>query len=486
MNNAIIFYIIGWILNIEAALMVLPGICSLIYGEKSGFAFLITIAICLLFGIPLSLRKPKSKVFFAKEGFISVALGWIVLSIMGAIPFFISGQIPSYVDALFEIISGFTTTGSSILTDIEAMDKGMLFWRSFSHWIGGMGVLVFLLAIIPMAGGESIHIMRAESPGPSVEKMVPRMRATALLLYKIYLGMTIVQIVLLLISGMPVFDSLTIALGTAGTGGFAIKNTSIMPYTKFQQAIITIFMFLFGVNFNIYYLLLLRKFKDAIKSEELKWYISIVSISIILIALNTGGAKGFFTSIHDAAFQVSSIISTTGYSTVDFNYWPTFSKIILVILMFTGACAGSTCGGMKISRIVVLLKSVRHEVSTQLHKRSVRILKMDGKKITPENSRSILVFFVAYIMIFAFSLLIVSLDNYEFTTSFTAVAATLNNVGPGLDVIGPMGNFSGFSNLTKFVLMFDMLAGRLEVFPILMLLAVAKNKIMSHKLTLSR
>lgn len=486
MNKSIIFYIIGWILNIEAAFMLLPSICALIYGETSGFAFLITMAICLVIGIPLSLRKPKSKVFFAKEGFIAVALSWIVLSIMGALPFFISGQIPSYVDALFEVISGFTTTGSSILTDVEALDHGMLFWRSFTHWIGGMGVLVFLLAIVPMTGGESIHIMRAESPGPSVEKMVPRMRATALLLYKIYIGMTILQIVLLLIGRMPLFDALTLTFGTAGTGGFGIKNTSIMSYTRYQQTVITIFMFLFGINFNVYYLFLLRKFKDAIKSEELKCYIAIVASAIILISLNIAGAKGFFSNIHDAAFQVSSIITTTGYSTVDFNYWPTFSKVILVTLMFIGACAGSTGGGMKVSRIVLLFKSVKNEISYLMHKRSVKVLKLDGKKVSNDTLRSTNIFFIAYIFIFAVSVLIVSLDNHDFTSSFTAVAATLNNIGPGLEVVGPMGNFSDFSNLSKFVMMFDMLTGRLEIFPMLLLISIIKNKIMSHKLTLSR
>lgn len=486
MNKSIILFIIGWILNIEAAFMLLPSICALIYREKSGFAFLITIAICLLIGIPLSLRKPKSKLFFAKEGFITVALGWIVLSIVGALPFFISGQIPSYVDALFEIISGFTTTGSSILTNIEAMDYGMLFWRSFTHWIGGMGVLVFLLAIVPMAGGETFHFMRAESPGPSVEKLVPRMRTTATLLYKIYLGMTLLQIVLLLIGKMPLFDALTITFGTAGTGGFAIKNTSIMPYSRYHQIVITIFMFLFGINFNIYYLILLRKFKDAFKSEELKWYATIVISAIILISLNIGGADGFFASIHHAAFQVSSVITTTGYATVDFNYWPTFSKAILVILMFIGACAGSTGGGIKVSRIVILFKSFRNELSQQMHKRSVKVLKLDGKKIANETIRSTNIYFVANMFILAVSFLILSLDNHDFTTSFTAAITTLNNIGPGLEVIGPMGNFSDFSYLSKFVMMFNMLVGRLEIFPILLLFSLGKEKIMSRKLTLYR
>lgn len=486
MNKSIIFYIIGWILNIEAALMVLPAICSAIYGEKSGFAFLITIGICLLFGIPLSLRKPKNKVFFAKEGSVTVALSWIAASIMGALPFYISGQIPSYVDALFEIISGLTTTGSSILTNIEAMDKGMLFWRSFTHWIGGMGILVFMLAIIPMAGGESIHFMRAESPGPSVEKMVPRMKTTAMLLYKIYLGMTVLQIILLLIGRMPLFDALTLTFGTAGTGGFAIKNDSIVSYTRYQQTVITIFMFLFGVNFNVYFLILTKKIKDALKSEEFKWYTAIVVTAVILISINIGKSGGFFDAVHHAAFQVSSIITTTGYATVDFNYWPMFSKVILVILMFIGACAGSTGGGIKVSRIVILFKSICHEISNQIHKRSVKIIKFDNKKVPIEISRSIHVHFAVYMFIFFISFLIVALDNLDFTTTFTAVAATLNNVGPGLELVGPMGNFSEFSDLSKLVMMFDMLVGRLEVFPVLILTAIGKNKIMSHKITLTR
>jgi trk system potassium uptake protein TrkH len=460
----------------EAALMSLSGIVAIIYQEKSGFAFLITMALCLVIGIPLVLHKPKSNVFFAKEGFISVAMGWIILSITGALPFFISGEIPSYVDALFEVISGFTTTGSSILSDVEALSYCMLFWRSFTHWIGGMGILVFILAILPMAGGESMHIMRAESPGPSVGKLVPRMRTTAFLLYIIYFGMTILQIVLLLIGGMPFFDSLTITFGTAGTGGFAIKNASIAPYSPYLQNVITIFMFLFGVNFNIYYLILYKKVKVAMKSEELRWYFIIVISAILLISFNIGGFKNFFSSIHHAAFQVSSIITTTGYATFDFNTWPTFSKTILLGLMFIGACAGSTGGGIKVSRIVILFKTLGKEMSYLIHKRSVKVLKIDGKKIEHETMRSINVFFVTYIIIFAVSVLLVSIDNFDFITTFSAVAATLNNVGPGLEVVGPIGNFGEFSYFSKFVMMFDMLAGRLEVFPILLIFAAGTWK----------
>jgi trk system potassium uptake protein TrkH len=418
MNKSIILHIIGWILTLEAALMALPYIVSLVYQEKCGFAFLATMIPCLIIGLPLIIRKPKSHVFFAKEGFISVALGWIVLSIMGAMPFYISGEIPSYIDALFEVISGFTTTGSSILSDVEALSYCMLFWRSFTHWIGGMGILVFILAILPMSGGETIHFMRAESPGPSVEKFAPRMKSTASLLYLIYFVMTVLQVVLLLLGRMPLFDALTITFGSAGTGGFAIKNSSCAEYTPYQQNVITIFMFLFGVNFNVYYLILLKKFKAAMKSEELRAYALIVLGAIVLIAFNLGGVKNFFPSIHHAAFQVSSIITTTGYATVDFNHWPTFSKTILVWLMFIGACAGSTGGGMKVSRIVILFKTIRKEMSFLVHKRSIKVIKFDGKVIEHETLRSINVFFISYIVIFAVSVLIVGLDNFDFTTSF--------------------------------------------------------------------
>lgn len=469
MNKSIILHILGWILTVEAVLMTLPCIVAVIYKERSGLAFLITIGICLVTGIPLILHKRKSNLFFSKEGFISVALGWIILSITGSLPFYISGEIPSYVNALFETISGFTTTGSSILTDVEVLSKCMLFWRSFTHWIGGMGILVFILAIMPMAGGEGMHILRAESPGPSISKLTPKLRSTALTLYIIYFGMTVLQVLLLLIGRMPVFDALTVTFGTAGTGGFAIKNSSLADYSTYHQVIVTIFMFLFGVNFNIYYLILFRKFKTVFKSEELRAYFIIVLSSIVMISFNLGGLKNFLGSIQAAAFQVSSIITTTGFATVDYNTWPTFSKVIIVLIMFIGACAGSTGGGMKVSRIVILFKALGKELSYLMHKRSVKVLKYDGNKIEHEVLRSTNVFFVSYIFIFAISVLLVSLDNLDFTSSFTAIAATLNNVGPGLEVVGPIGNYSSFSVLAKSVMMFDMLAGRLEVFPLLLL-----------------
>lgn len=469
MNKSIILHLIGCILNIEAALMVLPCIVALIYHEKSGFAFLITIGLCLLFGIPLTLFKQKSKVFFSREGYISVALGWIVLSLFGALPFFISREIPAYIDCLFEIVSGFTTTGSSILSDVEVLSHCILFWRSFSHWVGGMGILVFILAIVPTTGGETIHIIRAESPGPTVGKVVPKMRASSKLLYGIYIGMTLFMIALLLLGGMPLFDTLNISFGAAGTGGFSIRNSGCADYTAYQQIIITIFMFLFGVNFNVYVLIFFRKLKIALKSEELKWYFITFSSSVVLIAFNLGGLKEFFPSLRQAAFQVSSIMTTTGYATVDFNHWPTFSKTILVTIMFIGACAGSTGGGMKISRIVILFKSILWETSSILHKRSIKTIRFEGKKVEDEVIRSISAFFYAYFFIFAVSLLLISLDNFDFTTNFTAIASTLNNIGPGLGKVGPYGNFGEFSILSKLVMIFDMLAGRLEIFPILLL-----------------
>lgn len=469
MNKSIVLYIIGWILTVEAGLLSLPIIVAIIYGEKSGYAFLITLGLCLLIGIPLIIHKPKSRIFFSKEGFVSVALGWIVLSIVGALPFYISDEIPSYIDALFEVISGFTTTGSSILKDVEALSYCMLFWRSFTHWIGGMGILVFILAILPLTGGERMHILRAESPGPSIEKLVPKIKTTAIILYALYIGMTLLQILLLSLGNMPMFDAVTLTFGTAGTGGFAIKNSGIASYSIYDQNVITIFMLLFGVNFNIYYLLLFRKFKTAMKSEELRSYFLIVFTAIVLISFNLGGMKGFLKSIQVTAFQVASVITTTGYATVDFNQWPTFSKSILVVLMFIGACAGSTAGGIKVSRITILFKTVGKELSYLLHKRSIKILKFDGHKIEHETMRSINVFFISYMFLFTVSFIIVSLDNFDFTSSFTAVAATLNNVGPGLEIVGPMGNFSSFSPLSKIVMMIDMLAGRLELFPLILL-----------------
>ena len=473
MNKKIIIYVLGWILNIEAVFMLPPCVVALIYKETSGIWFLAVAAVCGGIGFLCTRRKPSNMVFFAKEGFVSVALSWIVLSFFGALPFYFSKEIPVFEDAMFEVISGFTTTGASILPDVESLSKCMLFWRSFTHWIGGMGVLVFILSILPLAGGYNMYIMKAESPGPSVGKLVPRVKTTAKILYGIYLFMTALEVVLLMIGGMSLFDSLTISVGTAGTGGFGIKNNSMAFYNSYYlQGIVTVFMILFGVNFNVYYLFLTRHPKDALFSEEARAYLGIIGVSILLITINIyRGFGSVFAAFHHAAFQVASIITTTGYSTVDFDLWPEFSKGILVVLMFIGACAGSTGGGIKVSRVVVLLKAVKKELDSLLHPRSVKVLKLEGKPVEHQVMRSINTFLGAYIVIFIFSVLIVSLDNFDFTTNFTAIAATFNNIGPGLAGAGPAKNFSLFSPLSKYVMMFDMLAGRLEIFPMLLLFA---------------
>lgn len=473
MNYGSIRYIIGCILKVEAFLMLLPMITAVIYQESSGFAFVIMALVSLALGTLMSLKKPKKTTYYAKEGYISVALGWIVMSIMGCLPFVISGEIPSFVDALFEIISGFTTTGASILPDVETMSKCMLIWRSFSHWVGGMGVLVFILAILPLAGGEhNLQLMKAESPGPSVSKLVPRLRETAIMLYKIYLGITIVMFILLVLGRMPVFDALCISFGTAGTGGFGVLNTSLGSYSTYLQAVTTIFMMLFGVNFSFYFLILYRKAKEAFSMEEVRWYFGIYFAAVLLITFNLGGeAGGIFERFHHAAFQAASVMTTTGYSTLDFNLWPPFSKCILVILMFIGACAGSTGGGIKVSRVIIYLKSVKREMGSLIHPRSIRVTKLEGKAVDNAVLRSAFAFISAYLVIFVVSLLIVSLDGFDFETNFTAVAATFNNIGPGLGEVGPVSNFGAYSILSKIVLSLDMLIGRLEIFPILLLFA---------------
>ena len=470
MNYSMIFFILGWIFNIEAAFMVLPGITAIIYQEKNGLAFLATMVLCLVIGIPLTRKKPDNKVFHAKEGAVTVALSWIVLSMAGAFPFVISGSIPHPVDAMFETVSGFTTTGASILSDVEALSNCMLLWRSFTHWIGGMGVLVFILCLLPLTGGYHMNLMKAESPGPSVSKLVPKVQTTAKILYTIYLMLTVAQVIFLLIGRMPFFDAICLTFGTAGTGGFGVRNDSIASYSTYNQVVITVFMILFGVNFNVYYLFLTKKVMQAARSEEVRYYLGIIAAAIIAIAINT---RGMFTSFgrafQQAAFQVGSIITTTGYATTDFNVWPVFSKTILVMLMFVGACAGSTGGGIKVSRLMILCKSARKELQLYLHPNAVKKIKMDDKPIPHEVVRATNMFLFVYILIFSISLLIVSLDNFDLVSNFTAIAATLNNIGPGLGAVGPTGNFGSYSYVSKIVMIFDMLAGRLEVFPLLLL-----------------
>ncbi len=469
MNYSIIVYIIGYVLKIEGLFLLLPCLTALIYQETSGFAFLISAAICLFLGIIATYKKPQNNVFYGKEGFVTVSLCWVVLSIFGALPFLLNKEIPSIPDALFETISGFTTTGSTILTDIEALSKCSLLWRSFTHWIGGMGILVFVLAILPIAGGGSqMYLMRAESPGPSVSKLVPRVKHTAMILYGIYIVITIIEIILLLIGGMPFFDAITSAFGTAGTGGFGIKNDSFASYPIFCQGIVTVFMILFGVNFNVYYLFLCRKHKQALQSEELRMYLIIILVSSLFIAFNIRHLFPGFQALHQAFFQVGSIITTTGFATADFNTWPELSKMILIFLMFFGACAGSTGGGIKISRILILMKSIKKELFFIVHPRSVKKIRMDGQVIEHDILRSINVFMATYFIIML-SILLISLENKDTVTTVTSVITTLNNIGPGLELVGPIGNFSSFSALSKFVFMFDMLAGRLEIFPMLIL-----------------
>lgn len=470
MNFSMIRYVTGWILNIEAAFMLLPLIISVIYQEQQGFAFLGVMLLCALCGVLLVLKKPKNTTIFAKEGFVSAALCWIVMSLFGALPFVFSGDIPDFTNALFETISGFTTTGASILPAVEPLSHCCLFWRSFTHWIGGMGVIVFLLTILPMAGGSCIHLLRAESPGPSVGKLVPRMRHTAGILYIIYIALTVLEILLLLLCGMDWFSAITLSFGTAGTGGFGVLSTSFMTYPTVVRVIVTVFMLVFGVNFNIYFLILNRKFMDALKSEELRYYLIVVGASTLLITLNILSLfDSFWEALEHAFFQVGSIITTTGFASADFNQWPALSQGILVILMFIGACAGSTGGGIKVSRLLILIKSIRKEVGTYIHPRSIKKITIENKPIEHETNRAANVYMVAYLLIFAASFLLISLDNFDFTTNFTAVAATFNNIGPGLSVVGPVGNFEGFSAFSKYILMFDMLAGRLEIFPMLIL-----------------
>ena len=470
MNIGIVFYFLGWVLGIEGILMILPCVVALVYREPSGFYFLGVALFCGISGWLLAHRKLKSTVFYAKEGFVAVSLSWIVLSFFGALPFFLSGEIPLLEDALFEVISGFTTTGASVLPDVEALSRCMLMWRSFTHWIGGMGILVFILSILPMTGDYNMHIMRAESPGPSVGKLVPKIRITAKLLYQIYFFMTIATMGFLLIGGMPVFDTICMSLGAAGTGGFACRNSGQADYTLYQQAVLSIAMILFGVNFNVYYLLLIKKPKDAFRCEEMRGYLAVILGAVILITLNVRHLfPSLFLAVHHVLFQVASIITTTGYATVDFNQWPEFSKCIVLLLMFIGACAGSTGGGIKVSRIMMAFKEAKKEMAAVIHPRSVKVIKYEGKVLGHPVLRSLNAYLILYALIFAVSVLLVSLDNFDFATSFSAVAANFNNIGPGLSTVGPSSNFSMLSDLSKLVLIFDMLAGRLELFPILVL-----------------
>ena len=464
MNYSFVFYILGWVLILEGGFLTLPCITSIIYQEKAGIWFLLVALLSALAGFVLIRKKPKSSQFFTKEGFAVVGL-------VGALPFTLSKDIPNYIDAVFETASGFTTTGASILTDIESLSHTALLWRSFTHWIGGMGVFVFLLAVLPMAGGYNMHLMRAESPGPSVGKLVPKVKESAKILYLIYFSMTVAEMIILIIARMPVFDAICISFGTAGTGGFGIRGDSCASYNAACQWIITVFMALFGINFNFYFYILRKKFKDAFSIEEVRWYLALILLNTALISFNTWRYHdGFGHTLRTAAFQVSSIITTTGFATVDFNLWPSFSKTILIILMLTGACAGSTGGGLKISRFIIWWKSIKNEIDVFIHPRSVKAIEMDGKTIERDTVRAVSVYMVVFLLVYVISVLFLSLDKFDMVTNFTAVLATINNIGPGLGEVGPCGGFAGFSYFSKIVIIFDMLAGRLELYPILLLL----------------
>lgn len=477
MNVKSISRTVGLILLITGIFQLFPLLIAVIDREpRNILAYIEALCLILLVGSALLLfSRGGNRMFSAQEGFAATGLSWIFMSAFGALPFFLSGQIPSYVDAFFEMVSGFTTTGASILTDVEALSRCNLFWRSFSHWLGGMGVLVFLLAVVPGArknGGTGIYLMRAESPGPSVDKLTPHLRQTAMILYGIYILLTALCIGCLLLGGMPVFDSFCIAFGTAGTGGFAIKNSSMGGYSCFLQTVVTVFMFLFGVNFSLYYMLLLRKFKAVFKNEELRLYFGIAAGSIVLIAINISRMYNtVYESVHHAAFQVVSIMTTTGYGTVDFEQWPAFSKAILLSLMFIGASAGSTGGGLKVSRVLLLMKSIRRTIRKALHPRRVQPVYMDGRAVSEEVCDNVNAYLAIYCVILVLSFAIISVDGFSIGTNFSAVASCFNNIGPGFELVGATQNFSIYSDLSKIILSLDMLLGRLEIFPLLLLLS---------------
>lgn len=477
MNVKSISRTVGLILLITGIFQLFPLLIAVIDHEpRNILAYIESLCLILLVGSALLLfSRGGNRMFSAQEGFAATGLSWIFMSAFGALPFFLSGQIPSYVDVFFEMVSGFTTTGASILTDVEALSRCNLFWRSFSHWLGGMGVLVFLLAVVPGArknGGTGIYLMRAESPGPSVDKLTPHLRQTAMILYGIYILLTALCIGCLLLGGMPVFDSFCIAFGTAGTGGFAIKNSSMGGYSCFLQTVVTVFMFLFGVNFSLYYMLLLRKFKAVFKNEELRLYFGIAAGSIVLIAINISRMYNtVYESVHHAAFQVVSIMTTTGYGTVDFEQWPAFSKAILLSLMFIGASAGSTGGGLKVSRVLLLMKSIRRTIRKALHPRRVQPVYMDGRAVSEEVCDNVNAYLAIYCVILVLSFAIISVDGFSIGTNFSAVASCFNNIGPGFELVGATQNFSIYSDLSKIILSLDMLLGRLEIFPLLLLLS---------------
>lgn len=473
MNKRLILYILGWVLIVEGAAMQVCTVTSFIYREHEGLYFFLTGAVSALLGVlAVKVKKPKNMVLYQKAGFAATGLSWLLLALVGAMPFWLSREIPHFIDAFFETVSGFTTTGATILPHVEQLSHGMLMWRSLMNWLGGMGVIVFLLALIPKLGGQqNIYLMRAESPGPIVGKAVPKMRNYAAMLYGIYIGLTLMEIILLLCGGMGLFDAVNTGFATAGTGGFGVHDSNMAAYdSRYLQTVIAVFMMLFGINFSFYILLLVRKFKQAFKIEELWFYIGFIVVSTLIIAFNIMSIYPAGEAFHQSFFYVSSIITTTGFGIGDVNHWPMLSKAVILVLTFTGAMAGSTGGGFKISRIVILAKEAKKEISLLVHPRNIKTVKMDGKSIDHTVMRNTSVYLVVYMAIFVVSFLFISIEGKDFLTSFTSVAATLNNTGPGLSLVGPVGNYESMSILSKCVLIFDMIAGRLELFPIILLL----------------
>ena len=470
MNRRMICRVLGLILECLAGLLILPTVAGLCYGEGVTH-FLITMALSGVLGFLLAQVKPYSDVIYAKDGFVVVSLGWVLMSLIGALPFVLSGDIPNYINALFETVSGFTTTGASILEDVEGLSRGCMFWRSFTHWIGGMGVLVFIMAVLPMSGEHSMHIMRAEVPGPTVGKLVPRLRQTAKILYLIYIAMTLLEMLLLLLGGMSFYDALLHAFATAGTGGFSTKSASIAAFDSlYLEMVIAVFMVLFGVNFNLYFLLLIGRWKDALKSEELHWYLGIIAASVMAITLGISKMYGGIAAgLRHAFFYVASITSSTGFGTVDFVTWPEYCKWIIVMLMFCGACAGSTGGGIKTSRVIILFKNVACEIRQMIHPRTVTRVQLDGKRVDTDGLKAVSTFFTSFMLLLITGSFLVSLDGYDMATNFSAVLSSLSNIGPGMSLIGPTGNYNIFSYGSKLVLTVMMLIGRLEIFPILIL-----------------
>lgn len=470
MNFRMVWQVLGRVLCIEAGLLLLPLITALCYGE-SPLPFLVSAAVTGVVGLALWRVRADSTSITEREGFLIVGLSWVIMALFGAIPFVLSGEIPSYIDALFETISGLTTTGASILTDVEALSHGAQFWRLFTHWIGGMGILVFIMAVLPMAGNRSMHIMRAEVPGPTVGKLVPRIRKTARILYLLYIMMTAVETVLLLLGGMNFYDALLHSFATAGTGGFSTRSLSVGYYdSAYIDVVISTFMLLFGVNFSLYFLMLMGNVRQALHNEELRWYLGIVAFAVLTIALDLGDRYGsIFGAMRYSYFQVSSIITTTGFATANFADWPEYSQAMLVLLMFIGGCAGSTGGGLKVSRVIILFKSAATEVKRMLRPRCVEHIRLDGKPVEPGTVHKVLSYFFFYIMIMLFGVLLISLDGYDFTTNITASLGCLSNVGPGLSLVGPIGSYAVFSPMSKIVLILEMLLGRLEIYPILLL-----------------